>query len=276
MYGCKLLVMDLDGTLVNDRKEITPATLYALNKIQQQGVRIVLASGRPTFSIRPLAEQLRLKEYGGYILSYNGARIENCSNDELLFSMILPEKVLPYLYKCSQESGYSILAYQDGYVVTEHDQDSYVKMVSFGNKMPIRKLTDFLKEIKLPLHKCLMVGNPEGLHHWELKMRDEIGHEMSVYRSSPFIMELVPFGIEKARSLAQLVSHLGLTAEQVVAVGDGYNDISMLQYAGMGIAMRNAVPEVQKAANWTTTRSNNEDGIVEIIEKLFTNDSIQR
>ena len=93
----KLLVLDVDGTLLNNEKEITTRTLATLLKIQQMGIRIVLASGRPTFGLMPLAKKLELDKCGGFILSYNGGQIINVQTGELLFEKRINPEMLPYL-----------------------------------------------------------------------------------------------------------------------------------------------------------------------------------
>jgi HAD superfamily hydrolase (TIGR01484 family) len=95
----KILVLDLDGTLTNNKKEITEHTLRTLIDAQERGVKIVLASGRPTYGIVPIAEKLELKKYGGYILSYNGGEITNWQTGELMYENVLDADVLPYLYR---------------------------------------------------------------------------------------------------------------------------------------------------------------------------------
>lgn len=265
----KLLVLDLDGTLVNSRKEITPITRRALLKAQQSGVHLVLASGRPVDSISPLAELLQLEQYGGFVISYNGARIINWSTGEVLHKDVLPPEVLPALYEYSHISRLPILVYQDGCVLTEERDNSYVDMVSFTNKMPVRKAESFLNEVRHPLHKCLMVGDPIDLHQWEMKMVTELGDRMNIYRSSPFILELVPLGVDKAKAISILTQYLGISNKEVIAVGDGYNDRSMIEYAGLGVAMKNAVSEVKEIADFITELSNDRDGLVEVIEKFI-------
>ena len=94
----KILVLDLDGTLTNNKKEITEHTLRTLIDAQERGVKIVLASGRPTYGIAPIAEKLELKKYGGYILSYNGGEITNWQTGELMYANVLDADLLPYLY----------------------------------------------------------------------------------------------------------------------------------------------------------------------------------
>ena len=154
----KLLVLDLDGTLTNAKKEITPRNREALIRVQQQGVKLILASGRPTFGIAPLADELRMKEFGGFILSYNGGEIIDWSTGEIVYANVLPDEVIPRLYECATRNQLPILTYDRQYIITEYPDDVYVRKEAFLNKMQIYPSKDFLKDIRLPLPKCLIVG----------------------------------------------------------------------------------------------------------------------
>ena len=105
----KLLVLDLDGTLTNSKKKITDHTRATLIEAQKQGVKIVLASGRPTYGVAPLANALELDRYEGYILSYNGGEIIDWKTGELMYKKWLDDDVLPYLYKCAKENNFAIV-----------------------------------------------------------------------------------------------------------------------------------------------------------------------
>ncbi len=264
----RLLVLDLDGTLTNSQKEISKKNLDALIHLQQKGVRLVLASGRPTYGIAPLANQLEMKKYGGCILSYNGGEIIDWSTGEMLYKNLLPDEVLPDLYKTATHHKQAILTYDNEYILTEHPEDEYVLKEAFLNKMKIRKVDNFLKAAPLPIPKCLIVGHPEQLMKTEAELSLKLQQQISVYRSEPYFLELVPLGIDKARSLAVLLEKLGMTREEMVAIGDGYNDLSMIEFAGMGVAMANAQEPVKKVADYITL-SNDEDGVAAAIEKLF-------
>lgn len=264
----RLLVLDLDGTLTNSKKEISPRNLHALINLQQSGVRLVLASGRPTYGIAPLANQLEMKKYGGCILSYNGGEIIDWSTEEMLYKNLLPNEVLPILYETAVQNNQAILTYDNEYILTEKPNDEYVRKEAFLNKMKIRKVENFLEAAPLPLPKCLIVGNPEQLMQTEAELSLKLQRKISIYRSEPYFLELVPLGIDKARSLAVLLEKLGMTREEMVAMGDGYNDLSMIEFAGMGVAMANAQEPVKQAADYITL-SNDEDGVAAAIEKLF-------
>lgn len=266
----RLLVLDLDGTLTNQRKEITPHTRETLIRAQEAGVKIVLASGRPTYGIAPLAEELRLDEFEGYILSYNGGQIIDWTTKEMIYENELDPKVYPYLHECARKNGFIILSYKEEYIVSEDAGDPYVQHEAFLNKMPSITVPNFLDVINFPVPKCLIVGNPEPLVVLEQKMKQDLEGQMNVFRSEPFFLELVPNGIDKARSLSVLLDKLGLTREEMVAVGDGFNDLSMIKFAGLGVAMANAQEVVRQHADYITL-SNEEDGVAAVVDRFFLN-----
>ena len=264
----KILALDLDGTLTNSKKEITPHTLDVLIKAQQKGLRIVLASGRPTPGIMPLAEQLHLKEYGGYILAFNGGLIIDCTTGEPIYQKVLDTSVYKHLYDVGNTEDFKILSYLDDCIACEDVDNEYVRYEARLNKMKLRKLNNFLEEINFPEPKCLIVGNEGKLAILEKELADYYKDKMSIYRSEPFFLEVLPLGIDKAKRLDFLLNHLGLKREELIAFGDGYNDLSMIKYAGMGIAMANAQDVVKKAADYITL-SNEEDGVAKAVEKLI-------
>ncbi len=266
----KLLVLDLDGTLTNNKKEITPRTQHILMEAQERGLKIVLASGRPTYGIVPLAQQLQLQKFNGYILAFNGGLIIDCATGETIYQNLLDTSVYPYLYSKAKENDFPILSYIDEYVVSEDIENQYVRYEAMLNKMPLKQIDSFLESITFPEPKCLIVGEPQRLAILENEMRSHLEGKMSVYRSEPFFLELLPMGIDKARCLEILLRGIGIEREEMIACGDGFNDLSMIQYAGLGIAMENAQPVVKEASDYITL-SNEEDGVAAAVEKFFLN-----
>jgi hypothetical protein len=266
----KILVLDLDGTLTNGKKQVTPHTLNRLKKAQQQGVKIVLASGRPTYGVAPIANLLELDKHQGYILSYNGGEIINWENREKLHQKVLDQEVLPYLYDCAKQNDFAILTYDGKYLLTEHPDNEYVMREAHLNVMTPKKVDNFLDAISFPIAKCLIVGEPERLARLETEMQTVLNGRMEVYRSEPYFLELVPKGIDKAQSLAVLLDQIGMTRHEMICVGDGFNDISMISYAGLGVAMANAQPKVRDMADYITL-SNEEDGVAAVVDKFLLN-----
>ena len=134
--------------------------------------------------------------------------------------------------------------------------------------MPVKLYDDFVGQVEHPINKCLIVGDPQRLIPLEQQLAARYAGRLSVYRSAAFFLECVPPGIDKAASLQLLIERLGLSREELMAVGDGYNDLSMIRFAGLGVAMANAAREVQDAADYITY-SNQEDGVAHVVEKFF-------
>ena len=264
----KMIVLDLDGTLTNEKKEITPRTFNALMRAQEKGVKIVLASGRPTQGIVPLAFQLNLSKFGGYILAFNGGLVIDCSSGKQIFNSDLAPEFVNDLYSEAKSAGLEILTYQGDVIAATKKKNKYVLTEAFINKMDVVEYTDFPNQVKYPINKCLIVGDPKPLHALELHLAEKFDGKMTVYRSAGFFLECVPLGIEKSQSLDALIKAIGIKQQEVIAVGDGYNDKSMIQYAGLGVAMANASTEVQDVADYITY-SNEEDGVAHVVEKFI-------
>ena len=256
----RAIALDLDGTLTNHEKVVTPKTREALLQAASQGAVIILASGRPTYGIEPVAECLELQKRGGYILSYNGGNIVNAKTGEKLFSQFLPDEVIPELYAYAKEHGHALLGYAGNEIITEMPDDQYVKEESRINKMNIRKVDNLFEFLEPHPTKLLMTGDPTLMLKAEEELVEKLGDRMDIFRSAPFFLELVPKGIDKAKSLTRLLTKINLTPADLIAFGAGYNDLSMLKLAGIGVAMENAAPEVRAEADYVTL-SNEEDGV---------------
>lgn len=265
----KAIVLDLDGTLTNSKKEITPATKEALMEAQRNGMHVVLASGRPTYGISPLAEELEIGSYDGYVMAYNGGCVTSWRNKDVVYNQVLPPDIVGELYKAAKEGeeNFEILTYQGEGIAATNIEDEYVKHEAFINKMPLTQYDDFVGQVQHPINKCLIVGEPSRLAVLEKQMAKRLEGRCSVYRSADFFLECVPCGIDKAASLSRLLSTIKITREETIAVGDGYNDLSMIEFAGFGVAMANAVEEVKRKADFITT-SNEDDGVANVINRF--------
>ena len=173
----KLIALDLDGTLTNSEKRITPRTKAALMEAQKRGVRLVLASGRPTFGIMPLAEELELARYGGFILAFNGGKIVDCKTGKTVFEKTLDPALVPTLYHEAMQAGMQILTYKGEGIIATSDKDPYVMEEAHINQMPVLQANAFLNDIVYPINKCLIVGSPAPLHDLELKLSQHLKHD---------------------------------------------------------------------------------------------------
>ena len=264
----EIIVLDLDGTLTNRDKVITPRTKTALMNAQERGKKIVLASGRPTQGVMPLAKELRLDEYSGYILSFNGGRIINCKTGETVFARSLPVSANKKIIGLAREHQVDILTYENAKIITSNIDSKYGQLESWINKMEVEEHKDMEEYVNFEVPKFLMLEDGDYLAMVDPKVKAAMGKNFSVYRSDPYFLEVLPKGIDKAQSLERLLEVLGLTKEQMIACGDGYNDLTMIKYAGLGVAMENAVLPVRNAADYITA-SNNDDGVGLVVEKFM-------
>lgn len=264
----KILVLDIDGTLTTSEKQISPETKRGLLNIQERGHLVMLASGRPTPGMLRYAKELELEKYGGYLLSFNGARIINCRTGEIVFQQTLPRHVIPSLYAFAKEHDLGLLTYYGDYIVSGTRLDEYVEIESRINGIPVREVGDFVEFVDFDVNKCLMTAPPEKAEQCMKLLQEKYDGILSVYRSEPFFIEIMPKNVDKATSLDRMLATVGLSRENAICCGDGYNDITMIEYAGVGVAMQNAQEAVKKAADYVTERSNDQDGIVEVVEKF--------
>ena len=265
----KLLVLDVDGTLLNDAKEISKRTLASLLKVQQMGIRVALASGRPTYGLMPLAKTLELGNYGGFIISYNGGQIINAQNGEILFERRINPEMLPYLEKKARKNNFAIFTYHDDTKLTDSSDNEHVHAEANLNNLKIIQEEEFSTAIDFAPCKCILVSNDEeALKDLEEHWKKRLDGTLDVFCSEPYFLEVVPCGIDKANTLGVLLSYLNIAREEVIAIGDGVCDVNMLQVAGLGIAMGHAQDSVKVCADYVTA-SNEEDGVAQSVEKLI-------
>ena len=270
----KVLALDLDGTLTNSKKEITPRTRQALRRAAQAGVRIVLASGRPTVGVQYLAKELELERLGGYILSYNGGCILDCATGRVVAQEVFPRELVKPVCEEARAAGAVAMSYNSEGIVTEHPQDEYVQLESFTCRVPAIQVENLGDFIDFDVNKILLSKHPDRIAHVEEHMQQKFAGRLSIYRSMPYFLEIMPLGVEKSQSLRALLTILGLSEENLMACGDGWNDISMIRLAGVGVAMGNAVPQVKQAAGWVTA-DNNHDGVGLAVEKFIFGEDVQ-
>lgn len=264
----KLLVLDIDGTLTNEKKEITRHTKQTILRMQKAGVKVVLASGRPAYGVEPTARELELEQYGGFILSYNGGRIVDCSTGRTIYEKTIPHKLMGGIYGQVHDLDAALMTYEGDRIITEKPQDAYVAKESFINKMKVKGVGNFLDYVTFPVVKCLVAADGGYLEAVEDKLKGYFGSQLSIFRSEPYFLEIMPKDIDKASSLERLCLQLGLERAEIAACGDGLNDISMIQYAGLGIAMANAQEAVKRVCDFVT-KSNEEEGVAYAIDRFI-------
>lgn len=264
----KLIAMDLDGTLNNDNKIITNKTRTALMETQERGIRLALASARPSPGLFKERDILQMQSYGGILMSYNGGRIVDAATGAVLFETAMDlhqaKEVLRFLAKLPVTP---IL--DDGRQFYVTDCSGYkVPYECKNNNMICFEVDDLADFLTFSPVKILMSVQPEILPDVQKQISDFLPQELTVVQTAPFYLEIIPKCINKGQGIADICRVLGISEKEVIAFGDAENDIPMLRIAGMGVAMGNAADAVKKAADYVTL-TNNEDGIAAALEKLL-------
>ncbi|MBR3646649.1 MAG: HAD family phosphatase [Lachnospiraceae bacterium] len=267
----KMLVLDIDGTLTNSKKEITPATKEAIFKIMDKGHIVVIASGRPTPGTAKVANELELDKRGGYVLAFNGCRITNWKTKEVIYQNVLDNSLIPMLCKFADEKQIGLISYEKDCVITSSPHDEYMELEARINSIPIKDVDNLAEYIDFEVNKCLFSAPDKIAEQREKELVELFSDKASIYRSEPFFIEVMPKGGDKAASLDRLVNILGMDKEDTICCGDGFNDLSMIKYAGVGVAMANAQEVVKTEADYVTL-SNDEDGLIPVIEKFILSD----
>ena len=205
MAEIKVLALDLDGTLTNDQKEVTPRTRAALDAATERGVTVVLASGRPTAGITPLAKDLGLDKKGGCILSYNGGKIVDCRTGETLVEKTLDPALVPELCAFAAAQDVAILTYNQEGIVCQRPQDPWANKECFTTKLPMIPVEDLARYVDYPVCKMLICLDPDCRDAVCAAGRQQFAGRMDLYPSSPFFIECVPLGVAKDASLAALL-----------------------------------------------------------------------
>ena len=265
----KMIVLDVDGTLLTDEQTISARTRATLLKVQQMGVRVVLASGRPTHGVMPLARALELDKNGGFVLSYNGAQIIHVSTGKRVFERRIDPQFMAYLERGARKRGFTIFTYREDRIVTSDAQNAHVQHEAKLNGMRVEEAANWAEAVDFSPCKVMLVSDDEaalvGLEeHW----RRRLAGVLDVLRSEDYYLEVVSESVDKSNTLTVLLEKEGIDPTDVVAIGDGVRDVPMLQLVGLGVAMGNAQDSVKACAD-VVTLTNAEDGVAVALEKAI-------
>jgi Cof subfamily protein (haloacid dehalogenase superfamily) len=216
-----------------------------------------------------------MAEYHGYLLCYNGARMIDYSTGKILFDQTLSvAEELAVLKHLKQFKGVHPIIDLGEYMLVEDVYDGMITLngkpfnviqyESRGNHFLLKEVKDLSSYLDVPVNKILTFGDPEYLQEHYQAMMEPFKDTLSCMFTGPFYFEFMPQGIDKAKALKTVFGNDGYQPEDMIAFGDGQNDVSMIRYAGLGIGMANAVDELKEAADELTS-SCDEDGIAEAL-----------
>lgn len=264
----KLIALDIDGTLTNSKKEITPRTRFALIEAQQKGKKIILASGRHPIGIEPIAKDLMLDRFGGFIMAFNGSKIINCETKEVVATKLFPLEYLPDIVSVLKNSNITINTYDDKNIISDNKVNDYSYVERDIIKTNMVVVDDFVSAVRVPINKILLAGEPDEIDEYKEILSLRYDGLLEVYKSAPYFLEIMPFGVTKGSMLPILLDKLKIKREELMAFGDNYNDLTMVGYAGYGVAMGNAEEDLKKIADYVC-ESNDDDGIAKTLEKIL-------
>lgn len=262
-----MIAIDLDGTLTNSKKEISPRNRYALLEAQALGKKVILASGRHPLGVYPIAHDLMLERYGGYIMSFNGGKIIECATGRTVVSKVFPIEYLPDIVSVLQDTNVTIITFDDKKIYANTKVNDYTYIERDVLKTEMVTVPDLVSAIKFDVNKIVLTGEPDELDRCQQILIKRYDGLLDIYKSAPYFLELMPFGVSKGSMLPMLLDHLGIGREELIAFGDNYNDMTMIGYAGFGVVMGNGEEEVKKIANYVC-EPNDEDGVAKTLEKF--------
>ena len=263
----KMIVLDLDDTLIKNDGTISKYTKDKLIDAQKRGKKVVLASGRPNYGMIKVADELEFKENGGNILAYNGARIVDYANGKELFASNITKEQLDMLYDMSKEEGADIQTYIGDDIIASRDNE-YTNVEHEITGMNVIVAEDFKEYVKGDVVKAIVLQHPDKISVIEEKWKEKMDGVMYMTTSKPFFLEFMNKEVDKSKSIERLANMLGIDMSEVIAVGDSYNDLSMIKNAGLGVAMANAVDDVKAVADYITD-DNEHDGVAKVVEKFM-------
>lgn len=266
----QIMFTDLDGTLLNDAKQVTPKNRQAIETWLAGGRQIVITTGRPLPSAIQLARELHLTGPGCYLIASNGALLYDCHTASILFETGLSRDFVRYLLDEADAWGIHAHSYSKTNVLCEHATPElayYEQAIS----VPAVIVPDIVKYLSYDPWKVILIdrSSEKRLRDFQAAHREwEQGRCSSIFSCS-FMLEYCPLGISKGNAVRTLCNHLHIPITDAIAAGDAENDISMIQAAGIGVAMANASPQVKAAADYITNADCNHDGFAEILNRFM-------
>lgn len=262
----RLLAIDMDGTLLNSHKEIPHENIDAIQAAIRQGVSVVLCTGRPYVGVKAYYNQLQLPEEPSYAILNNGASTYQTLDWTLQDYQTLGSSALDLLGNLSLPDGVQLTLFDhDHYhLVAEEASDMVRKDAAYLFTDPEPISLERAQKHPSPYFKAMFVGPSDDIDQFEALHDKTLRSLFQTVRSQDYLYEVLPKHVNKASALSKLASQLGISSSEVMAIGDGTNDLEMLTYAGLGVAMGNAPQLVREAADAHTT-SNDQAGVAAAI-----------
>lgn len=270
----KIFFTDLDGTLLNDQKEISPGNQAAIDEALSQGHIIVIATGRPLASARIQARRLGLTREGCYVITFNGAQIYDIFHENTIYGKGIPLSLVAPVFHAAAQQHIHIQTYNDNCILSEYET-AELKEYARINGLPYQIVPDIRASLSEPPYKFIAIDfqSHQKLLQFQQQTLSRYHTSLDSFFSNDAFLEIVPTGISKGFAVKWMCDYLELPMEASVAAGDAQNDIPMLEAAHVGAVMCNAFPGIAEHGSYVTQADNNHDGVAEIIHRFILQDS---
>ena len=268
MSVVRLLALDLDDTLLRSDLTISYRTRNAIKKAEAAGVTVVLATGRIPAAMEQYIKFLGMHKKPGYLICNNGTLILESHAGNVIYETGISADIALFAYKLADAEGFAVQLYEkDVMYVSRHNEFTGYDKKLTGLRQVVVK--DFRKMLGGGCHKLLIPGDPMLLAPLQKLFCNYLGDEVTLFTSKPYFLEILPARTDKGTALEKVAGFLGIPQEETLAIGDSMNDEAMIRWAGVGVAMINSDERIKNIADVVTEKTNDEDGVAEIIEKYI-------
>lgn len=264
----KLIALDTDGTLLDSHGKILNSTKNAVKKALNQGIKVVICSGRPIAGLKHYMDELEIIGPDQYVVTLNGAITRTANNKIMTKDLVDINFYRPMLaFAVKHTVPFNIVDEDSKIITADHTIDPIVYIQAYENMAPLYVRTPDEIEDTVQIAKGCYVGDPDTLDHIEPLVHEKFGKDLYVVRSDDHFLELLNSKVNKGNGLKELCEKLDIKPSEAMAIGDGRNDITMFNFAGTSVAMENGSAEVKKVADYVTA-SNDQDGISKAFDKF--------
>ncbi|NDL68077.1 Cof-type HAD-IIB family hydrolase [Anaerotalea alkaliphila] len=261
----KMLVLDMDDTLLDDELHVSDENVQAILQAKEMGVEIVFCSGRADKSMMNYIEALNIHDEHEFFVSYNGAKIDRLDG-KVLFYKPLEGELLRELVALGREWGLDTQLYQELMIAEGRTEriEEYERLSGVH-----ARIVDSLDEIDSSIKVLYNSLDKPLLEKLQKEVLDRYGDRVNAFFSKPFYLEVLDKDANKGKAVEFLAKKLGIRQEEIIAMGDSYNDLFMISYAGLGVAVGNAHPEIKGQADYVTEATNNDSAVAEVVRKFL-------
>lgn len=260
--------MDLDDTLLKDDLTISDRTCEALSACDELGIRIMLASGRAPEAMFSFAGRIGIDKRPSHIICHNGSQAIESDTGKVVVEHYLPPDIAVEAFRLTKDAGLSCHVYEGNLIHVSRETEFSDRDRMLSGLQPVIP-ADYERLVSEGVFKLVIPGDPEFIVPIEAELKVHFAGRATVFVSKPFFLEILPAGVGKGETLRDIAEGLlGIGRDRVMAFGDSMNDETMIEYAGMGVAMKNARREILGIADFVTDKTNDEDGIADFLERF--------